>query len=189
MHKRNLETTISPTKERSRTVTQASVCSDSFPHILTQPPDQSNELITDLDQFGDDFNWNEDFGGDFDDVDFGEFGDQSNAETKTADPQEPLSGRSSKRGFEEIDSDTADEEQAPGDVSPSEFLSIVFLFSKTHVRSLQTQNGRRCCSPNLRRTGHRSSARVAPAPISFFPFSLTSLDNRPKVKYLSALAS
>jgi len=40
-------------------------------------------------------------------------------ETKTVNPQEPISGRSSKRGFDEIDSDTVDEEQTLGDVSPS----------------------------------------------------------------------
>lgn len=39
------------------------------------------------------------------------------------DPQQPISG-GSKRGFDEIDSDTADEEQTPGDVSPSKLLSL-----------------------------------------------------------------
>jgi len=93
--------------------------SDSFPLALTWPLDQSNELIPDLDQFGDDFNWDEDFGGDFDDGEYGELEDQSNVGTKTVDPQEPVSGRISKRGFDEIDSDAVDEEQTPGDVSPS----------------------------------------------------------------------
>jgi len=107
---------------------------DSFQLILTQSLDQSNELIPDLDQFGDDFNWDEDFGGDFDDGEYGEFEDQSNVETKTVDPQEPVSGRSSKRGFDEIDSDTVDEEQTPGDVSPSKFLCTRMLL-ETHMDS------------------------------------------------------
>lgn len=100
---------------------------------LTQPLDQSNELIPGLDRFEDNFNWDEDFGGDFDDGEFGESEDQNNVETKTVDPQEPVSGRSSKRGFDEIDSDTADEEQTPGDVSPSKPLSIPYMPSVTHV--------------------------------------------------------
>jgi hypothetical protein len=119
--------------EESNSNTGEYLFSDSFPLILTQPPDQSNELITDLDQFGDDFNWDEDFGGDFDDGEFGEYEDKSNAEAKTADPQEPVSGRSSKRGFDEIDSDTADEEQTSGDVSPSKLLSTPCMLSGTHV--------------------------------------------------------
>lgn len=89
---------------------------------LTHLLDQLNELIPDLDQFGGDFNWDEEFGGDFD-GEFGELEDQSNVEAKSIDPQGPISGRSSKRGFDEIDSDTADEEQIPGDVSPSRFFS------------------------------------------------------------------
>ena len=94
---------------------------ESLPLTLTRPLDQSNELIPDLDQFGDDFNWDDDFGGDFNDGEFGELEDQSNLETKPVDPQEPTSGMSSKRGFDEIDSDTADEE-TPGDTSPSKSL-------------------------------------------------------------------
>ena len=95
---------------------------DPFQLALTQPLDQSNDLIPDIDHFGDDFNWDEDFGGDFDDGEYGEFEDQSNVETKTVDPPEPVSGKSSKRGFDEIDSETVDEEQTLGDVSPSKFL-------------------------------------------------------------------
>lgn len=81
--------------------------------------DQSNELNVEPDQFGDDFNWDEDFGGDFGDGEFGELEAQNDLETKRVDPQEPTSGRSSKRGFDEIDSDTADEEETQGDMSPN----------------------------------------------------------------------
>ena len=116
---------------------------DLFSLRLTQSIDQSNELIPDLDQLGDDFNWDEDFGGDFDDGEFGEFEDQSNVETKPLGSQEPISGRSSKRGFDEIDSDTADEEEASGDVSPSKFLPAPRVFSGTHgfPSRLKTEEG------------------------------------------------
>lgn len=80
--------------------------------------DQSNELNPDLDQFGDEFNWDEDFGVDFD-GEFDEFESQGDTETKLPDSQEPTSGKSSKRGFDEVDSDTADEEETPGGVSPN----------------------------------------------------------------------
>lgn len=80
--------------------------------------DQSNELNPDLDQFGDDFNWEEDFGGDFE-GEFGEFEDQNNFEAKRISSQEPASGGSSKRGFDQVDSDTAEEEETPSDVSPN----------------------------------------------------------------------
>ena len=115
--------------------------SGPFPLTLTQSLDQPNELIPDLDQFGDDFNWDEDFGGDFEDGEYGESEDQSNVETKTVDPQEPVSG-SSKRGFDEIDSDTVDEEQRPGDVSPSRFLSTPAYFRGSHeFPRLKTEEG------------------------------------------------
>ena len=139
--------------------------SDSFQLTLTQSLDQANELIPDLDQFGDDFNWDEDFGGDFDDGEFGESEEQSNVETKTVDPQEPISGRSSKRGFDEIDSDTADEEQTPGDVSPSELLSTPLCSSRL-MWIPQTQNGRRWCSPNLR---WMDTVRAHVWPLHLFP--------------------
>lgn len=90
-------------------------------------PDKSNELIPDLDQFGDEFNWDEDFGGDFD-GELDEFEDQSNVEKKRVSSREPTSGRNSKRGFDEIDSDTADEEETQGDVSPSKFLHTLRVF-------------------------------------------------------------
>ncbi|KAF9653145.1 hypothetical protein BDM02DRAFT_3183100 [Thelephora ganbajun] len=105
--------------EESNSNTGERLFSASFPLTLTRLPDQSNELIPDLDQFGDDFNWDEDFGGDLDNGEFGEFEEQCNVETKRVDSQEPISGRSSKRGFDEIDSDTADEEETPGDASPN----------------------------------------------------------------------
>ena len=134
--------------EESNSTTGECLLSASFPLTLTLPLDQSNELIPDVDQFGDDFNWDENFGGDFDDGEFGEFEDQSNVEEKRVDSQEPISGRSSKRGFDEIDSDTADEE-TPGDVSPSTFLSTPCVLSEAHAGSLQIPNGRRCCSLSL----------------------------------------
>lgn len=121
--------------EGSNSNTGECLFSDSFQLALTQSLDQSNELIPDLDQFGDDFNWDEDFGGDFDDGEYGESEEQSNVEIKTVDPQEPISGRSSKRGFDEIDSDTVDEEQTPGDVSPSKLLSTFCVLLETHVDS------------------------------------------------------
>ena len=155
---------------------------------LTQPLDQSNELIPDLDQFGDDFDWDEGLGGDFDDGEFGEFEDQSNMETKPVGSQEPISGRSSKRGFNEIDSDTASEE-TPGDVSPSKSLSTPCVHSEAHVHSPQIQNGRRCCSLNLCWT---DTVRAHAWPLHLFlPLSLSLIpsNNRPKVKYLSVLAS
>ena len=105
----------------------------SSPLRLTQPLDQSNGLIPGLDQFGDDFNWDEDFGGDFDDGELGEFDEQSKVETKGAGSREPISGRSSKRAYDEISSDTADEEEAQGDISLSKFLSTPSVLSKTHV--------------------------------------------------------
>ena len=158
--------------------------------VLTQPLDQSNEVIPDLDQFGDDFNWDEGFGGDFDDGEFGEFEDQSNMETKPVDSQEPVSGRSSKRGFDEIDSDTTGEEETPGDVSPSKSFSTSYMLSETHVDSPQIQNGRRCCSVNLCWT---DIVRAHAWPLHLFlPFSISLIppfNNRPKVKYLSVLAS
>lgn len=80
--------------------------------------DQSNELNPDLDQFGDEFNWDEDFGVDFD-GEFDEFESQGDTETKLPDSQEPTSAKSSKRGFDEVDSDTANEEETPGGVSPN----------------------------------------------------------------------
>lgn len=61
-------------------------------------------------------------------------------ETKRASSQEPTSGKSSKRGFDEIDSDTADEEDTQGDVSPSKSLRI------------------RCVSSELTRTPFRFEA-------------------------------
>jgi hypothetical protein len=88
------------------------------------------------------------FGGDFDDGEFCEFEDQSNVETKPVDSQEPISGKSSKRGFDEIDSDTADEGETPGDVSPSK-SSLLLACSPRLTNSIQIQNGRRCCSLNL----------------------------------------
>jgi len=60
-------------------------------------------------------------------------------ETKTVDPQEPVSGRSSKRGFDEIDSDTVDEEQIPGDVSPSRFLSTPRVLFEAHMDFLDSK--------------------------------------------------
>lgn len=163
--------------------------STSSPLALTRSLDQSNELIPDLDQFGDDFNWDEGFDGDFDDGEFGEFEDQSNVEAKPVGSQEPISERSSKRGFDEIDSDTASEETT-GDVSPSKSLSTPCMLSKTHVDSLQIQNGRRCCSLTLCWT---DTVRAHAWPLHLFlPFSFSlipSLNNRPKVKYLSVLAS
>ena len=113
--------------------------SGAFPLTLTQPLDQLIELIPDVDQFGDDFNWDEEFGGDFDDGEFGELEDQSNVETKPVDSQEPISGRSSKRGFDEIDSDTADEEQVPGDVSPSKFPSSLRALRDSHGPPLDSK--------------------------------------------------
>jgi len=175
--------------EESNSTTGECLFLTSFPLTLTPPLDQSNELIPDADQFGDGFNWDEDFGGDFDDGEFGEFEDQSNVEEKRVDSQEPTSGRSSKRGFDEIDSDTADEEGTTGDVSPSTLLFTPCAFSETHADSVQIQNGRRCCSLSLCWTD-TVQVHVAPAPISFFSLSVTpSFNNRPKVKYLSVLAS
>ena len=129
--------------EESNSNTGKSPFSTSSLPTLTQPLDQSNELIPDLDQFGDDFNWDEDFGGDFDDGELGEFEDQDNVETKRVGSQEPVSGRSSKRGFDEVDSDTADEEEAPGDVSPSKLLSASMRSSRlTRVPSrFKTEEG------------------------------------------------
>ena len=101
--------------------------STSFPPTLTQLPDQSNKLNPDLDQFGDEFNWDEDFGGEFDE-EFDEFEAQNNVETKCVNSQEPASGKNSKRGFDEIDSDTADEEEAQGDVSPSTSFRTLSIF-------------------------------------------------------------
>ncbi|KAF9792438.1 hypothetical protein BJ322DRAFT_1029261 [Thelephora terrestris] len=92
---------------------------DSHPHEgeeSNSTTDQSNELNPDPDQFGDEFDWGEDFGGHFEES--GDFEDQINLETKRIDSPEPTSGKSSKRGFDEVDSDTADEE-TPGDVSPN----------------------------------------------------------------------
>ena len=163
--------------------------STSSPLALTQLLDQSNELIPDLDQFGDDFNWDEGFGGDFDDGEFGEFEDQSNVETKPVGSWEPISGRSSKRGFDEIDSDTAGEEEASGDVSPSKSLSTPCVLSETHAGFPQIQNGRRCCSPNL--CWAEPFERMWPLHL-FLPLSFSlipSFNNRLKVKYLSVLAS
>jgi len=99
---------------------------------LTRPIDGSKEPIPGLDQFGDGFDWDEDFGGDFDDGELGEFEDPSKVETKRVGSQEPISGRSSKRAYDELSSDTADEEEGQGDVSPSEFLSPCVL-SSAHV--------------------------------------------------------
>ena len=94
----------------------------SPPLMLTQPLDQYNEQIPDLEQYGDGFNWDEDFGGDFDDGEFDELEDQSNVEENRIGSKEPTSGSNSKRGFDEVDSDTADEEEALRDVSPSKSL-------------------------------------------------------------------
>jgi hypothetical protein len=104
----------------------------SSPLTLTQPLDQSNELIPAPDQFGDDFNWDESFGGDFDDGEFCGFEDQSNVETKPVGSQEPISAKGSKRGFDEIDSDTASEGETPDDVSPSKSLSTPCVLSEAH---------------------------------------------------------
>jgi hypothetical protein len=123
--------------------------SASFPLTLTQLPDQPNGLNPDFDQFGDEFNWDEEFGGDFD-GEFDEFEDQSNVEAKPINPHEPTSGKSTKRGFDEVDSDTADEEETQGDVSPSKSLYILCVFPALNSDSLQIQSGRRCCSGNLR---------------------------------------
>lgn len=112
------------TKERNQTVSQASIDPlRSSLLLLTQIPDQSNELNPDFDQFGDEFNWDEDFGGDFD-GEYDEFESQGDAETKLPDSQEHVSGGGSKRGFDEVDSDTADEEETPGGVSPSKQFRI-----------------------------------------------------------------
>lgn len=119
--------------EESNSNTGEYLFSTSFPLTLSQTLDQSNELIPD--QF-DDFNWDEDFGVDFDDGEFGEL-DQSNVETKWVGSQEPISGRSSKRGFDEIDSDTAGEEETLGDASPSKFISTPCVFVETHVVPLR----------------------------------------------------
>jgi hypothetical protein len=61
MHKRNLEMIIVPTKkgEDLNSNTGEFLFPTSSPLTLTQPLDQSNELIPALDQFGDDFNWDE----------------------------------------------------------------------------------------------------------------------------------
>ena len=83
------------------------------------------------------------------------------------DPQEPVSGRSSKRGFDEIDSETVDEEQTPGDVSPSTFLFTPPLTCSSRLMWIpQTQNGRRCCSPNLR---WMDTVRAHVWPLHLFP--------------------
>lgn len=49
-------------------------------------------------------------------------------ETKRANSQEPTPEKSSKRGFDEIDSDTADEEETQGDMSPSKSSRILSVF-------------------------------------------------------------
>jgi hypothetical protein len=89
-------------------------------------PDQSNELNPDPDQFRDEFDWDENLG-DFD-GEFGEFEDQSNVETRHIDSQEPTPAKGSKRGFDEVDSDTADEEEVLGDVSPSKLFRVLRVF-------------------------------------------------------------
>lgn len=110
--------------EESNSTTGERRFSASFPLTLTWLPDQSNELNLDPDQLGDEIDWDEDFGR-FEEL--GEFEDQRNVETKRVDSPEPTSGMSSKRGFDEVDSDTADE-QTPGDVSPSKFSHVVRVF-------------------------------------------------------------
>ena len=153
--------------------------SASFSLMLTRPLDQSNEQIPDLEQYGDGFNWDEDFGGDFDDGEFDGFEDQSNVEENRVGSQEPSSGRNSKRGFDEVESDTADEEGVLGDVSPSKSLSTS-MRSPTLTRvplRFKTKEGVVVCT----RVGRiRSSTRVTPAPIPSFSFSLVPSDNRPR---------
>lgn len=109
-------------------------CSFSAPSALTltHSPARFNDLDPELDQLGDDFNWDEDFGGDLD-GEFGEFDNRGDLETKRVDSQEPTPGRSSKRGFDEIDSDTADEEETPGDVSPSKLFHAPCVSPNAHM--------------------------------------------------------
>lgn len=158
----------------------------SFSLTLTRLPDQSNEPNPDFDQFGDGFNWDEEFGGDFDE-EFEEFEDQINVGPKPANPQEPASGNSTKRGFDEVDSDTADEEETQGDVSPSKSLCTPLRVCPelTWIPSrFKTEEGAVAGTYAERVPfGHI----CGPCTILFSPTS--HFNNRLQVKYLSMLVS
>lgn len=157
-----------------------------FPLMLTRSLDQSNEQIPDLEQYVDGFNWDEEFSGDFDDGEFDGFADQSNVEGRLGS-QEPTSGRNSKRGFDEVDSDTADEEGVLGDISPSKSLSTS-MRPPILTSSPQIQNERRCCSLDLC-WADTLERTCDPCTYPLLFFLTYSLRQPSKVKCLSVLAS